>query len=395
MIYVGIDVAKSKHDCFICNSDGDVLFKSFTIQNNREGYDLLLERIRSLTDDFSKVRVGLEATGHYSYNILDFLLKNKLPTYVINPLQAKSYKKGKSLRKTKTDKVDAQAIASMIKSEDELRLYSTDHHLYEELKSLCRYRLEKSQERATLKTSISRLVCILFPELEDLVCTLHLASIYAMLFKFPGATYIASSSISELTEILSINSKFHFGEDTALHFHDAATNSIGATMPAKSLELKHTIKLIYELNSEIEEIDRNIKTIMDTINSPILTIPGIGYTLGATIIAEIGDFNRFDSPDKILAFAGMAPSTYQSGQLDNCHAHMEKRGSRFLRSALYNATKLVCTLDPSFKSYLEKKRAEGKHYSVAIPHATKKLVRIIYAMEKSQQPYNPNHQNIK
>ena len=160
-------------------------------------------------------------------------------------------------------------------------------------------------------------------------------------------------------------------------------------MPAKSLELKHTIKLIWELDAEIDEIENEIKTIMDEINSPILTIPGISYRMGAMIIAEIGDFRRFDSPDKILAYAGMSPSTYQSGQLDNYHAHMEKHGSRYLQYALYNATKYVCHWDPSFSAYLAQKRAEEKHYNVALSHAAKKLVRTIYAMEKSGQSYMP------
>lgn len=160
-------------------------------------------------------------------------------------------------------------------------------------------------------------------------------------------------------------------------------------MPAKSLELKHTIKLIRELDTEIEEIEKEIKSIMDKINSPILTIPGISYHMGAMIIAEIGDFNRFDSADKILAYAGMSPSTYQSGQLDNCYSHMEKRGSRYLQYALYNATKYVCHWDESFGTYLKKKRSEGKHYNVALSHATKKLVHLIFAMEKSGRAYIP------
>ena len=143
------------------------------------------------------------------------------------------------------------------------------------------------------------------------------------------------------------------------------------------------------MTSDIDEIETEIKAIMDTINSPLLTIPGISYRMGAMILAEIGNFRRFDSPDKILAYAGMSPSTYQSGQLDNCYSHMEKRGSRYLRYALYNATKYVCHWDKSFRTYLAKKRAEGKHYNVALSHATKKLVRIIYAMEKSGQAYLP------
>ena len=388
MIYVGIDVAKDKHDCFITNSDGEVLFRSFTILNNREGFETLFKRIESVSKDLSKVKVGLEATGHYSYNLLGFLFRKGLPTYVINPLHTNLYRKSLSLRKTKTDKVDAHTIASMIMSDVNLKSYSDTSYHNEELKSLTRYRFDKVKERAKLKVSIARLINILFPELEKLVPTLHMASVYSLLSEFPGASHVASAHLTRLTNLLSEASKGHYDKDTAIHFREAAKNSIGSVMPAKSLELKHTIKLVQELTIEIDEIETAIKRIMDEeIRSPILTIPGISYRMGAMIIAEIGDFHRFDSADKILAYAGMSPSTYQSGQLDNGYSHMEKRGSRYLRYALYNATKYVCHWDESFGAYLEKKRSEGKHYNVALSHAAKKLVRTIFAMEKSGQAY--------
>jgi len=193
--------------------------------------------------------------------------------------------------------------------------------------------------------------------------------------------------MTRLTNLLSVASKGHYGKDTANLFREAARKSIGSHMPAKSLELKHTIRLIKELNSEINEIESQIKSIMDKINSPILSIPGISYRMGAMIIAEIGDFSYFNSPDKILAYAGLSPSTYQSGQLDSSYSHMEKRGSKYLRYALFNATIFVCNWDPTFAAYLAKKRSEGKHYYVAISHAAKKLVRVIYQLEKSGQSY--------
>ena len=388
MIYVGIDVAKDKHDCFITNSYGEVLFKSFTIPNNREGFETLFQKVQSVSDDLTKVKVGLEATGHYSYNLLGFLLDKGLTTFVINPLHTNLYRKSLSLRQTKTDKVDARTIASMLMSDMNLKSYSDTSYHNEELKSLTRYRFDKVQERAKLKTSISRLVCILFPELEKLVPTLHMASVYALLSEFPSAHAIASVHLTRLTNLLSESSKGRYGKDTAITFRDAARASIGSNMPAKSLELKHTIKLIQELDSEIDEIENEIKIIMDEINSPILSIPGINYRMGAMIIAEIGDFSRFDSADKILAYAGLSPSTYQSGQLDGCYSHMEKRGSRYLRYALFNATKFVCIWDNQFSAYLAKKRSEGKHYNVAISHAAKKLVRVIYQLEKSGQLYH-------
>ena len=387
MIYIGIDVAKDKHDCFITNSDSEVLFKAFTIFNNLDGFNDLYQKTESVMDDVTKVKVGLEATGHYSYNLLGYLIDKGLPTYVINPLHTNLYRKSLSLRQTKTDKVDARTIASMLMSDVNLKSYSDISYHNEELKSLTRYRFDKVKERAKLKSSVSRLVCILFPELEKLVPTLHMASVYAMLSEFPGAKQVADAHLTRLTNLLSESSKGRYGKETAIAFRNAARTSIGSNMPAKSLELKHTIKLIRELTSDIDEIEHEIKLIMDEINSPILSIPGINYRMGAMIIAEIGDFNRFDSPDKILAYAGLSPSTYQSGQLDGAYSHMEKRGSRYLRYALYNAAKYVCHWDPTFAEYLAKKRAEGKHYNVAISHAVKKLVRVIYHLEKTNQQY--------
>ena len=190
MIYVGIDVAKDKHDCFISNSDGEVLYKSFTISNNREGFETLFQRIVSVAEDLNNVKVGLEATGHYNYNLLGFLLDKGLPTYVINPLHTNLYRKSLSLRKTKTDKVDSRTIATMIMSDLNLKSYSDISYHNEELKSLTRYRFDKVKERAKLKSSVARLINILFPELEKLVPSLHMVSVYALLSEFPGASHV-------------------------------------------------------------------------------------------------------------------------------------------------------------------------------------------------------------
>ena len=355
MIYVGIDVAKDKHDCCILGSDGEILFSSFTIQNTLQGFDTLYEKIWSLTSDLTEIKVGLEATGHYHLNLLRSLLDNGLPSFVINPLHTNLYRKGQSLN--------------------------------EELKSLTRYRFDKVQERARLKTSVSRLVSILFPELEKLVPTLHITSVYALLSEFPGASFIASVHLTRLKHLLHDASKGRYGRDMAVSIRDAASSSIGSVLPAKSLELKHTLHLIEVLTKEIDEIEAAINAIMDSIDSPITTIPGINNRMGAMILAEIGDFSRFDNPDKILAYAGLSPTTYQSGHLTSPYAHMEKRGSSYLRYALFNATQYVCLWDPAFKAYLTKKRAEGKHYYVAISHACKKLVRVIYRMQLTGESY--------
>ena len=384
-----IDVSKDKHDCTIVSSEGEVLADVFTIQNNLDGFKLLFQRINSVAPDLAEVKVGLEATGHYSYNILGFLLDKGLHTYVINPLHTNLFRKSTSLRRTKTDRVDARTIAAMMMSGVVFSSYTAISYHNEELKSLSRYRFSKVQDRARLKTSVSRLVNILFPELEKLVPTLHIASVYTLLMELPGAKQIASCHLTHLTSLLSTASKGHYGRSKAIEIRDAAQRSIGSVMPAKSLELQHTIRMIREMDAEISEIEAALKQMMDEIASPILTIPGISYRMGAMILAEIGDFSRFSSPDKLLAYAGLSPSTYQSGKLDNAHAHMEKRGSRYLRYALFNATKYVCYWDASFAAYLAKKRSEGKHYYVAISHAAKKLIRLIFALQQSSKSYVP------
>lgn len=389
MIYVGIDVAKDKHDCFIINSEGEVLYDVFTIQNNIDGFNDLLFKIKKVEPNPDKVKAGLEATGHYSCNILGFLKNARLETAVINPLYTSLSRKSISLRKTKTDKVDARTIARMIMSDVSLKPYSNTLYHNEDLKSLTRYRFDKISQRAKLKQSISRLVNILFPELEKLVSTLHGKAVYALLTEFPSARHIASANLKHLTHLLDTASKGRFKRASADQIREAARRSIGSYLPAKSLELKHTIKLIIELNDEIAEIEAEIKKIMEAVDSPILSVPGIGMNIGAIILAEIGDFSRFENPDKILAFAGCSPSTYQSGQLYSSHAKMEKRGSRYLRWALINAASYVCNWEPTFAAYLAKKRAEGKHYYVALSHAAKKLVRLLYHLETTGENYQP------
>lgn len=221
--------------------------------------------------------------------------------------------------------------------------------------------------------------------LEDMFAKLQIH--YPRQDSYPSARQVAEAHLTRLTNLLDNTSQGHYSKEKAVEFRDAARHSIGSVMPAKSMELQHTIRLIHEMTAEIDEVEAEIKRIMDELAPPILTIKGISYCMGAMILDEIGDYSRFDSPDKVLAYAGLSPSTYQSGQLNGAYAHMEKRGSRYLRYALFNAAKYVCRWDPTFAAYLAKKRAEGKHYNVAVSHAAKKLVRVIFAIQNSGEAY--------
>ena len=218
MILVGIDVAKDKHDCFIMNSDGEVLAKAFTFSNNLEGFNYLYEKIRSISKSKDKIKVGLEATGHYSYNLHSFLINKVLTTFVINPLHINIYRKNLSLRKTKTDKVDSKTIAMMLMSDVNLKPYSDKSYHNQELKSLSHYRFTKVQKHAKLKSSVTRLVQILFPELEKLIYTLHVTSIYRLLEEYPGASYIAKAHLTKLTNLLDEASKGHYNRNTVIKF---------------------------------------------------------------------------------------------------------------------------------------------------------------------------------
>ena len=386
MIYVGIDVAKDKHVCLITDSDGVVLWNPFTIPNNRSGFDTLLDCLSSCSEDFSIIKVGLEATGHYSDNLLEFLLANDLPTTVINPLHTCLYRKSISLRKTKTDTVDAHSIVTMLRTEC-LKPYSQTSYHVRELKSLTRYRLSLVQDCARLKTSYSRLCTILFPELEKLVPSLHMASIYSLLKELPNAKAVSDCHLTHLAHLLSCASKGRYGKDKAVEIRNAASVSIGSFSEVKSLELQQTISLIEMMETQITQVEAQINPIVDTLHSPIMTVPGISYRMAAIIIAETENFTNFSSAEQVLAYAGLEPSVYQSGQLTSTHARMVKRGSKYLRYALFNATKYVCHWDNHFGIYLAKKRAEGKAYNVAVSHAAKKLTRVLFHLVKTNQPF--------
>ena len=205
MILVGIDIAKDKHECFIRTLEGKVLHKPFAVANNIDGFEELYSKILSCNDN--EIKVGLEATGHYFYNILGFLLSKNLPTFVLNPLQTNQFRKSLTLRKTKTDKVDAKNIAAILASNLDIMPYTHSAFQNEELKSLTRYRFDKVRQRAKLKQSLSRLVNILFPELESAVSTLHLNCIYAMLSKYSSAKDIAKSRFDTFANLIESTSK--------------------------------------------------------------------------------------------------------------------------------------------------------------------------------------------
>ena len=392
MLFVGIDVSKSNHSCYIIDSEGTIYENNLQILNNLQGFKTLSQTIISICQihNYKNVKIGLESTGHYSTNITNYLYSEGFEVIIFNPIITNNKRKGNTLRKTKTDKTDAKVIATMLFT-DRSKSYSPISYQIIELKSLTRYRHRMVKQRSKFKLSYTRLITIIFPELADHVSTVHQKSIQKLFFEFPTAKAIASCHLTKLTNLLKKNSKGKYLKDKAIELKELAAKSIGSSNRATAFELQQTIKFIQFLNSEIKIIDQKIKDLVDEIKTPLITIPGIGYTLAATIIAEIGDINRFSKPSKLLAFSGLDPSVYQSGKYDASHTMMVKRGSKYLRWAILQAARTVTMRDKTFKDYLNKKLSEGKHYFVALSHVGKKLIRVIFYLLKNNTDFVPQN----
>jgi len=388
MLYIGIDVAKRKHDCFITNADGEVLEEVFTIENSKEGFEDLLRRIKShqRRPAQENTKVGLEATGHYSDNIVGYLRKFGLPPVILNPLRVNLYRKGQSLRKTKTDKSDAKFIARMLIAED-LAPHSPASYHSEELKSLTRHRHRMIKAQSALKVSYDRLLTIIFPELETFVSnTLGVTELH-LLLELSSAEAIASCHLTRLVNLVAAHSHGRHDRNWAIRLRELAHNSIGSSSEAKTFELRQIIRQLLSIAEEIKLLDAEIKKHVDKSGTTIMTIPGISYKLAAIILAEIGDIARFDNPGKLQAFAGLDPTTYQSGQFTGNKDVMVKRGSTYLRWALLMAARTACKYDKTFGEYLDRKLAQGKHYNCAMGHVAKKLIRVIFCLMTTKQEY--------
>lgn len=376
MFYVGIDVASEKHDCCILNEKKKII-RSFSFLNSPDGFQSLLSALSGIQPD--EIKIGLEATGIYSENLSVFLRRKGFNVTTINPLLLKKHQCATTLRKTKTDKADAKGIALFIAEEGFQPDLPVSYHI-QELKSLTRARFSFVQDRSALKNKVKRLVVLLFPELLEQFSDIFGASATALLKQYPSAEKLAACHTDALAALLRKSSRGRFGRAKAAYLKQLAKCSIGNHSPARVMELKMLLARIDLLSEQIKDYDKQIKIIMDELDSPVPTIPGIGYTLGATIIAEVGNISRFSSPAKLLAFAGLEPSIYQSGKFVPASGRMVKRGSPFLRWALLQAAGYVPNYSSTFALYREKKLSEGKSAAVARSHVAKKLVRIIHSL---------------
>ena len=378
-VFVGIDVSSEKHNCCILDEQ-EHLLTEFVFQNNREGFDCLLSKLEHpLMPDKAKTHIGLEATGVYGNNLTEFLRRNGFKTTTFNPLAVKKQLSATTLRKTKTDKADARFIATVLArgnfKPDALPLYHTS-----ELKSLSRKRFSLVKKSSAAKNVAKALISKLFPEYIGFFSDTFGSSSIAVLSSFPSASDIARCRPSSLAKLLSKSSRGRFGDTKAKDLIALAKSSVGVYSCADALSLSLSIEEISFFSSQIVRLESAMKDLLNDIDSPVLSIPGISTVLGAMIVSEIGNISRFSNHNKLLAYAGLDPSIYQSGKFSPSSGSMVKRGSPYLRWALMFAARTVPNSSSTFQAFRDKKLAEGKHFNVVSSHVAKKLVRVIFSL---------------
>lgn len=383
MIYIGIDISKYKHDCFICNDTGEVIVENFSFENTKKGFQQFLDLLKPY--DNSNVHIGLEATGHYGLNLKLFLEKNNYSFMEFNPLLVKEFKKSLTLRRTKTDKVDAIVICQKLMSVPYKPNSKLFYHKYS-IKSLSRLRDSLVKQRSKYMVQLTNILDIVFPEFKSFFNNRFSSTSLYLLNKYRSAEKIANMRDFDTPNKLS---KGHFTYAKFARLKELAKNSIGESNEVFEIELQTLISLYNEIDSKINSIDKQISTIIKELNPPTLSIPGIGELTTAVIISEYGDFNRFSNADKLLSFAGLEPGIYQSGTILT-NGKMVKRGSGYLRYSLMNIANVVIRYNPIFYDFYLKKRSEGKTHRVALSHVCKKLLRVIYKLETQNIQFDPS-----
>lgn len=389
MFYLGIDVGKTHHVASML-SDGErkPLFKGFSFANTTEGAESLVARISEFSHEPDELSIGMEATGHYWLALYSFLFDKGYTIHVINPIQTDGWRKGVEIRKRKTDEIDSMLIADLIRygSFSETRLCD---EAVQSLRTLSRFRTYLVDSISDLKRKV---ICVLdqvFPEYESLFSDVFGATSKELLMRYSSPAELENLSVEALTEFLETASRKKCGEAKATQILNTARRSFGVThcRDSFSFQLRALLEQMRFIEKQVADTEAEISAIMEELNSPITTIPGIGPVLGAVILGEIGDIRRFESPAKLVAYAGIDASVAQSGAFEASHNRMSKRGSPYLRRALFVASNVAVRFDPDLGAFYQRKRAEGKHHSTCIGAVSRKLCYIIHAILSDNRPY--------
>lgn len=392
MLFVGIDVASKKHDVAIAAPYGEIITEPFTISNDLEGFKKLRKEILSHTESLDEVHIGIEETGIYSKNICEFLALCGFVVHMINPVLTSNSRKSQSVRLTKTDPIDALAICRYVEYNlKRLNSYTPTLYIYDEIKSLSRARIDIQMRLNKAKTEWARLLDITFPEFKKAYS--HQSKwVYKLFSSYSTTDLISRMHTKTLVDLIGVKGDRIIA---ANHIKKIAKATIGQTFQTYSFLIKNTLSDISHYTAQMNGLEKEITRLITEHFSYILTIPGVGPITAGLIVGEIGDINRFNSPNALVAFAGLDPTVYESGEFKGKKVSISKRGSRYLRTAIYTSTRVACinpyVKDNKFKQKYLKKIIQGKHHSSAICNVCKNMINVIYSLLISGKEFNYNH----
>lgn len=388
MYIVGIDIGKNHHEASIVSPEGKQIGRSLRFATTHKGADSLMSFIFKNIGN-SPCVFGMEATGHYWYPIYSFLKAKGYTIYVINPIQSDSLRK-MYIRQTKNDSIDSFLIAKVIRFGQFGTTSMADENILA-MRQLCRYRDSVISSRTEIKLRIGTIMEQIFPEYEKQFSSLWLSTSMGILEKYLTPENIENAPIDELFEIIKDKSHNRLTRAKAISIKEAAADTFGIKIAqdAFSFQLKQLIDRMNFLDKQIEALDCQILEYYEKFDCYLHTIPGIGIIGAATILAEIGDISRFKNSSSLIAFAGIDPTVRQSGEFNSTHNHMSKRGSPYLRHAIFLAATTCSFHNSPLNAYYKKKRDQGKHHLTATGAVARKLTTVIYAVLRDSKPYEP------
>ena len=389
MLIIGIDIAKRNHEACILDTSGTMKAKPFSFSNSHAGVDMLLSQVQKHNPESLPVEFGMEATGHYWLALYSRLVQDGYTVHVINPIQSDCLR-NLFIRKTKTDIVDAFLIAEVIRFGRFSQTTLAEPDLIA-LRQLCRYRFCLVDQISDIKRKVVALLDQIFPEYETLFSDIFGVSSRTMLSEFSTPEEFVAVDTGKLAALLAQASRGRFGLDQARKIQETARQSFGVKLGREALvfELRQLVAQIGFLEDQLDELGEQISRYYDRFPCTLHTVPGIGKILAAVILSEIGDATRFSSPEKLVAFSGIDPSIRQSGQFVGNQSHMSKRGSPYLRRAVWLASSVAILHNPVMKAFYQKKRDEGKAHRTSVGAVCRKLLYTVFALLKSGQSYDP------
>ena len=388
MYIVGIDIGKNHHEASIVSPEGKQIGRSLLFATTHKGADSLMSFIFKNIGN-SPCVFGMEATGHYWYPIYSFLKAKGYTIYVINPIQSDSLRK-MYIRQTKNDSIDSFLIAEVIRFGQFGTTSMADENILA-MRQLCRYRDSVISSRTEIKLRIGTIMEQIFPEYEKQFSSLWVSTSMGILEKYLTPENIENAPIDELFEIIKDKSHNRLTKAKAISIKEAAADTFGIKIAqdAFSFQLKQLIDRMNFHDKQIEALDIEIMKYYEQFDCYLHTIPGIGIIGAATILAEIGDISRFKNSSALVAFAGIDPTVRQSGEFNSTHNHMSKRGSPYLRHAIFLAATTCSFHNSPLNAYYKKKRDQGKHHLTATGAVARKLTTVIYAVLRDSKPYEP------